>query len=164
MFRWPAHPFMNLLTERRCTQHSQCSGHGHLLCQNPVRFLHHSTHVWGICPLCDFVFTCPVLSSKSLLQNVLTLPGQTVKEKENLSTFRSGEMGCGDRLSHETKGSGRVGAELCWEPWRRQFLSLMLMGNSGQEFSLVAGPLPPGSCSFIQLGPCTSWLTWLWPG
>ena len=73
-----------------------------------MRFLHHSTHFQGVCPLHDFVFTCPVLSSKSLLQNVLTLPGQTVKERENLSTFRSGEMGCGDRLSHETKRS--VGA------------------------------------------------------
>lgn len=73
-----------------------------------MRFLHHSAHVRGICPSRDFVFTCPVLSSKSLLQNVLTLPGQTMKERENLSTFRSGEVGCGDRLSHETKGS--VGA------------------------------------------------------
>lgn len=99
------------------------AGHGHLLCQNPVRFLHHSTHVWGICPLCDFVFTCPVLSSKSLLQNVLTLPGQTVKEKENLSTFRSGEMGCGDRLSHETKGSGRVGPSSAGSPGGGSFLA-----------------------------------------
>lgn len=94
----------------------------------------------------------------------LTLPGQTVKERENLFTFRSGEMGYGDRLSNETKGNGRAGGPALLGAWEEAVSYLMLMGNSGQEFSQAGGPIPPGSCSFIQLGPCTLWPTWLWPG
>lgn len=54
---------------------------------------------------------------KVLCRVFLTLPVQTVKERENLSTFRSGEMGYGDRLSHETKGNGRAGGPALLGAW-----------------------------------------------